>query len=98
MKYKTEADSALAIVTNKAFISFADYTMRIIMPGKVTETNGFIDSTKVLFWPVKSDYFLTEPYSMWAESKVPNSWAWVISGLFLMFVFTGIIIRKKRKG
>lgn len=97
-KYKTEADSALSIVEDKVTISFAAYTMRIIMPGRVTRTNGFIDSTKVLFWPVNSDYFLTEPYSMWAESKVPNTWAWVVSGLFLLFVFTGIIIRRNRKG
>ncbi|MGB8491838.1 MAG: hypothetical protein WCE64_12345 [Bacteroidales bacterium] len=97
-KYKTEADTALSVVMKKATISFADYTMRIIMPGRVTGTNGFIDSARVLFWPVKSDYFLTDPYSMWVESKVPNTWAWVVSGLFLLFVFTGIIIRRNRKG
>jgi hypothetical protein len=68
------------------------------MPGKVTGSNGFIDSTSVLLWPVKSDYFLTEPYEMWAESKVPNRWAWILSGFFLLFVVTGIIIKQKGKG
>ena len=68
------------------------------MPGKLTGTNGFIDSSKVLLWPVKSDYFLTEPYEMWAESKIPNTWAWIVSGLFLLFVLTGVIIRIIKKG
>jgi hypothetical protein len=35
---------------------------------------------------------------MRAESKVPNRWAWIVSGLFLLFVVTGIIIKKKGKG
>ena len=55
------------------------------MPGNLTGTNGFIDSSRILLWPVKSDFFLTQKYEMWAESKVPNTWAWVVSGLFVVF-------------
>jgi hypothetical protein len=98
LKYKTEADSAVTLATERLWVNFKDYTTRTIMPGKLTDTNGFIDSSGVLLWPVKSDYFLTQPYEMWAESKIPNKWAWIISGLFLVFVVTGIIIKKKGKG
>lgn len=98
LKYKTEADSAISIVTNNFWVNFKRYSVRIVMPGKVIGTNGFIDSSQVLLWPVKSDYFLTEPYQMWAESKVPNRWAWIVSGLFLVFVLTGVIIRVIKKG
>ena len=98
VKFKPEADSALKISTNSLFISFRNYTIKIIMPGKVTGTNGFIDSTQVLLWPVQSDYFLTEPYEMWAESKVPNLWAWIVSGLFVLFAFTGVLVTRKGKG
>jgi len=98
LKYKEEADSAMNMVMRDVFLNFKDYTLRIVMPGKVTGSNGFIDSSKILLWPVNSDYFLTEPYDMWAESKVPNKWAWIVSGLFLLFVVTGIIIKQKEKG
>jgi hypothetical protein len=98
LKYKTEADSSVALATEHLWVNFKDYTTRTIMPGKLTDTNGFIDSSGVLLWPVKSDYFLTQPYEMWAESKTPNRWAWIVSGLFLLFVVTGIIIKKKGKG
>jgi hypothetical protein len=98
LKYKTEADTATAIVSRYLFADFKEYSVRIAMPGKLTGTNGFIDSSKVLLWPVKSDYFETEPYEMWAESKIPNRWAWVVSGLFLVFVATGVIIRINKKG
>jgi hypothetical protein len=51
----------------------------------------------LLLWPIKSDYFLSEPYEMWAESKIPNTWAWIVSGLFLAFVVTGVIVRVIKK-
>lgn len=96
-KYKTEADTALAIVTRQLFVDFKNYSVRIVMPGKVIGTNGFIDKKEGLQWPVKSDYFLTEPYIMWAESKISNTWAWIVSGLFLLFVIAGLIFRIIRK-
>lgn len=98
LKFKKEADSAIIVVTNNLLLDFKEYSVRIVMPGKLISTNGYKDSSAVLLWPVKSDFFLTEPYEMWAESKVPNIWAWVISGLFLIFVFTGLVIRVKKKG
>jgi len=98
LKYRKDADSSMNIATKKVFTNFKDYTLRIVMPGKVTGSNGFIDSTGVLLWPIKSDYFLSESYEMWAESKVPNRWAWILSGFFLLFVVTGIIIKQKEKG
>lgn len=98
LKYKPEADSALSIVTNKLLVKFSDYSLRIVMPGKLIGTNGFIDRGQVLLWPVKSDYFMTETYEMWAESKTPNTWAWIVSGIFLAFVLTGVIVRIIKKG
>ena len=97
LKYKIEADSALSIVTNEIASDFKDYSLRIVMPGKLIGTNGFIDSSQVLLWPVKADYFMTDQYDMWAESKITNLWAWIASGLFLAFVFTGVIMRVIKK-
>ncbi len=98
LKFEEAADSSINLVTEKVLVSFSDYTVKNVMPGRVTATNGFIDSTSTLLWPVISDYFLTEPYIMWTESKVPNWWAWIVSGLFVLFVITGIILTKKEKG
>jgi len=98
LKFKTEADSAINIVTNNLLLDFKEYSVRLVMPGKLISTNGYKDSSSVLLWPVKSDFFLTEPYEMWAESRVTNLWACIISGLFVLFVFTGLVIRIKKKG
>lgn len=91
--FRTEADSAINVIVNVIFFDFKEYSIRIAMPGKLIGSNGFIDSSHVLLWPVKSDYFMTEPYEMWAESKMPNTWAWFVSGLFLLFVLTGVVFR-----
>jgi hypothetical protein len=97
VRFRTEADTALEKVTSRLFVSFKDYSVRVVMPGKVIGTNGFIDKTEILLWPVKSDYFMTEPYEMYAESKMSNKWAWIVSGLFLLFVISGLLIRIIRK-
>jgi hypothetical protein len=97
IKFRTEADSAIGIVTRYLTLTFREYSIRIIMPGKLIGTNGFIDKTEILQWPVKSDFFLTEPYEMWAESKTPNKWAWIVTSIFVIFVITGLAIRLFRK-
>jgi len=94
LKYKDEADSAITLVEERVLPDFKDYTVKIGMPGKLIGTNGFMDSTRISLWPVKSDYFLTQPYEMWAESKTPNPWAWIVSGIFLVFVLAGIVFRQ----
>lgn len=97
-KFKSEADSAQKITDNIVLGNFKDYSLRIVMPGKLTGTNGYIDSNKVMLWPVRSEFFLVRPYEMWAESKVPNIWAWLVSGIFILFVLSGIVIRTIKKG
>ena len=97
-EFKSDIDSALKTVTDKFFVDFREYTLKTLMPGKLTSATGMIDSSGMVIWPVKSDYFLTQPYVMKAESKILNRWAWILSGLFLLFVLTGILFRKSRKG
>jgi hypothetical protein len=96
-KFKIEADTALAIAMRQLFVNFKKYSVRIVMPGKVIGANGFIDKQEGMLWPVISDYFITEPYIMWAESKISNTWAWIVTGIFLLFVMAGLIFRIVKK-
>jgi len=97
LKFKTEADTSLEHVTENLLLNFRDYSIQTVMPGKLVNTNGYIDSSHNLLWPVKSDYFLAENYEMWAVSRVPNRWAWIVSGIFLVFVAAGVILRTLKK-
>jgi hypothetical protein len=92
--YRNEADSAFDFTLNEFLADFRSYSVRIVMPGKLIGTNGYMDSTKTLIWPVNSDFFLTDRYEMWAESRTTNTWAWILSVLFLSFVVIGLLIQK----
>lgn len=93
LKYKTEADSSIKLVSSRCWVDFSNYIQRAEMPGKLTGTNGCIDTSGFIMWPVRSDYFMTEPYEMWAESKTPNKWTWIFTGVFLLFLIAKLINR-----
>jgi len=97
-KFKAEADTSFKIAEDRFFAQFAGYSLKAAMPGKLIASNGFADSSNTVLWPVSDDFFMTENYEMWAESKVPNIWAWVVSGVFVLFVITGLTIRKRKRG
>lgn len=98
-KFKKESDSASAIIEKRfdEWSSFSNYSLKIIIPGKLLGTNGVMDKNGELVWALKSGYFFSEPYQMWVESKIPNTWAWIVSVIFLLFVMAGLIFRVIKK-
>ena len=95
VKFMADADSAINLAVENIFIDFREYTVQTVMPGKLTVTNGYIDSSGIVIWPVKSDYFLTQTYEMYAESTVNNIWAWICTGVLILFVLAGVILKRK---
>lgn len=95
---KAAIDTALAMVdsTLNAYPSHF-YTCETLMPAALVSTNGFVDSTGKISWPVDSKYYLSQDYVMWAESKQVNTWAWVVSGVFVLFVIVGLAVRFGRR-
>lgn len=97
-KYKTESDSAFKMVSDGFWLNFSGYSVQAKMPGKLTGTNGFPNNNKALLWPVRGEFFLTQDYEMWAESNVQNVWAWIVTAIFVIFVCTGLVFGKMKKG
>ncbi len=83
-------------IFNKA-LNAKFYTCETVMPFNLIATNGFVDSTEKVSWPVDSKYFVSQDYVMWAESKKSNKWAWAITGAFVVFVVVGLILRKIKR-
>ncbi|MDT8400634.1 MAG: hypothetical protein RQ743_02975 [Bacteroidales bacterium] len=73
------------------------YLIQTIMPGELVATNGYIDEDGNVVWEVKGEVLLSDDYNMWAESKERNTWAWILTGLFLLFVISGLITRTFRR-
>ena len=70
----------------------------LVVPGKQLQTNAPIIHADTLVWKVDGMRLLFDNYSLTAEYRLPNRWAFVFSGLVLMVALgsLGIIIRKKR--
>jgi hypothetical protein len=93
--FLNQATKEVDSLFEKAF-SAKFYTCETVLPFKLLATNGFVDKNGKISWPVDSKYYISQDYVMWAESKKPNIWAWVVSGLFVVFVMAGLVVRGVR--
>jgi hypothetical protein len=66
--------------------SFANYTMKTVMPSEVRSTNGYTLPGGEVAWPVNGDLFLTDDYVMWAETQEVNYWAIFLTALLLLVI------------
>lgn len=74
-----------------------DYGNRLIMPGLLIDTNAESLKGDTLKWNVDLIKFIDSDYEMFAESKVTNYWAYVLSGLIILIAVIIPIIGKLRR-
>ena len=87
-KYKPALDSAMKISEekfNRSF-SFKSYTMKTVLPLKAISSNGYTMPGGEIAWPVKGEFFLTEDYIMWAETRDINYRAIFLTALALIVI------------
>ena len=76
-------------------VTGSGYTMDFVMPGALTYANGAIIDANLVRWSVETEKFFASPYIMEAESRVMNLWAWIVSAVFVVFVFIGLFKGKR---
>ncbi len=74
----------------------ADYENRVVLPGKMFDTNADVVEDGRPVWHVLPTRFLPEDFDMFAASREPNPWAWVVAVLVL--IFAGVMFFPKKKG
>jgi len=102
--FETEIDSSFKILDEIVtdYWDMKEYDIEIRMPGKIIASSGYAstgdsEQEKGIIWTVTGDYFLGQPYEMWAESQTTNYWAWVVTGIFIIFVFAGLLFRGRKQ-
>lgn len=92
-------DTLMSDVEEEFLVAFEtdSYLVQAYMPGELTSTNGYIDEDGNVLWQVTGPVFLSSDYNMWAESGTTNLWAWILTGAFVLFVITGLLIKAKRQ-
>lgn len=82
---------------NEIFAGFIDsYNNEILMPGLLIDTNAESIAGDTLIWDVGLLSYLDSDYIMYAESKVTNDWAYLVSGFILAIaIIIPFLSRKK---
>ncbi|HKL67110.1 MAG TPA: hypothetical protein VJ877_04400, partial [Bacteroidales bacterium] len=84
-------DTLLSDIEEEFDVAFSadDYIVQTDMPGELMSTNGYIDEDGKIIWKVNGDAILSSDYIMFAESRIRNTWAWIVTGAFVLFVISG---------
>jgi len=81
------------------YVGTEDYENIVTMPGLILDTNSEeIDGNNVT-WDIEWQNFLYKDYEMWAESRIVNKWAIVITGIILLIIIIGLltaVIRRRK--
>jgi hypothetical protein len=73
------------------------YSVGVIMPGIITNTNGSaLEGTTVRWKDIKDNVFF-EGYTMWVESRVINWWAIIVSAVVLIAIGGMLVVGLVRK-
>jgi len=75
-----------------------DYFNTMIMPGLMIGTNAQLIDGNSIRWTIKFEYFFAGDYVMYAESRIVNTWAIILSIVVAVLLLMGIIagLLKKR--
>jgi hypothetical protein len=78
-------------------LSMQDFHMKTEMPGLITGTNSSTLNGNLVSWDLFPMAFLLEDYTMEAESRVINVWAFVLSGLILLGLISLVAVRAMKR-
>jgi len=77
------------MITLALFSNKIEYNL--LIPGKVLKTSALIMNGDTLKWQLETTKMITDDYILEAQSRKSNVWAFVITGLFILLTFSGIV-------
>jgi hypothetical protein len=69
---------------------------QVIMPGQLIDTNAEKIQGDTLVWQMNSMKFIDSDYIMYAESRLTNLWAYIVSGIILVIAIIIPFLKKKK--
>jgi hypothetical protein len=73
-----------------------EYNVSVEMPGLITETNSVSTTGNKSTWNVNTMSILFEDYVMYTESRVINTWMFVLAGIVLLLLVLMVIYKSIR--
>ena len=72
------------------------YTNSVELPGLILDTNSDKIEGSRISWKFASDQLRIGEYMMKAESRVTNVWAFIITGILVVFIIFLIVLKLHR--
>ncbi len=68
---------------------------KLSLPGKVIETNAPFISGDTLSWKLDANRFFLKDYTISADSRKPNFWAFGLTGVVVILSLLGFLLKRK---
>lgn len=91
-KNNKEDEKVIELVVKPFSIHFKYH---LLMPGKILQTTSKQSHGDTLTWNLEPCRFFLTDYELIAESRVANTWAFVVSAIFLIIVLGSFFIKRK---
>jgi hypothetical protein len=76
--------------------SMEEFHIEVTLPGMITQTNSNTLKGNTVRWDVHLMSFLLEDQVMTAESKVMNTWAYILAGFIILGLIIVLVIRTRK--
>lgn len=74
-----------------------DYDHNIIMPGLLIDTNAEVIKGDTLNWDITAVKYIGSDFVMYAESRITNTWAYIVSGIIVLIAVSIPFLGRFRK-
>ena len=78
-------------------LTMEDFHVAADMPGLITGTNSPALNGNRVTWDLFPMAFLLEDYTLEAESRVINVWAFVLSGMILLALVSLVVVKSLKR-
>ena len=86
-----------SILKFQSMLEFEGFKQTVELPGIITETNSNELIGNQVNWEVDPDSFFIKNYTMYAESRVVNYWAFIVAGIVILSLLILLIVKGFRK-
>ncbi len=99
-KLATQIDSIVNVLMEEiteTSLAEGDFTNVVSMPGIIIATNATSINGNEASWKLTKDMFSYQDYEMMVESRVTNVWAFIVTGVVVLFLITLLIAPRFKK-
>jgi hypothetical protein len=94
--YENDPDGTTLYATTISLFS-ENFNYKLILPGKIIKSNCRKSNDNEMVWELSAYRFLVTDYTIEAESRKTNAWAFAVSGIIILLALGSSVFLHKKK-